>query len=174
MEKIIYSSISIDLLLLLLLFSVRPLSVRDISTYRNNVNPIALASFLTFNSKCVIECTGEEAFGMESGAIKHQQITAYSQYSENHGPENARLNHVADGRKMGAWSAKTNDLDQWLQVDFGRDVKITKFVTQGRQDYKQWVKSYALSFSTEKEPVFQTYQENGQDKVTKCTQFNTD
>ena len=106
---------------------------------------------------------------MESGAIKHQQITAYSQYSENHGPENARLNHVADGRKMGAWSAKTNDLDQWLQVDFGRDVKITKFVTQGRQDYKQWVKSYTLSFSTEKEPVFQTYQENGQDKVTKYT-----
>ena len=103
---------------------------------------------------------------MESGAVKNQQITAYSQYSENHGPENARLNHVADGRKMGAWSAKTNDLNQWLQVDFGRDVKITKFVTQGRQDYKQWVKSYTLFFSTEKEPVFQTYQENGQDKVT--------
>ena len=103
---------------------------------------------------------------MESGAIKNQQITAYSQYDENHGPENARLSHVADGRKKGAWSAKTNDLNQWLQVDLGRDVKITKFVTQGRQDSEQWVKSYTLSFSTEKELVFQTYQENGQDKVT--------
>ena len=104
---------------------------------------------------------------MESGAIKNQQITAYSQYDENHGPENARLNQAADGRKKGAWSAETNDLNQWLQVDMERDVKITKFVTQGRQDYKQWVKSYTLSFSTEKERVFQTYQENGQDKVKK-------
>ena len=104
---------------------------------------------------------------MESGAITNQQITAYSQYSVNHGPENARLNHAADGRKMGAWSAATNDLNQWLQVDFGRNVKITKFVTQGRQDANQWVKSYALSFSKEKEPVFQTFQENDKDKVTK-------
>ena len=103
---------------------------------------------------------------MESGAIKNQQITAYSQCDENRGPENARLSHVADGRKKGAWSAKTNDLNQWLQVDLGRDVKITKFVTQGRQDSEQWVKSYTLSFSTEKELVFQSYQENGQDKVT--------
>lgn len=115
----------------------------------------------------LLECTGEEALGMESGAIKNQQITAYSQYDENHGPENARLNQAADGRKKGAWSAETNDLNQWLQVDMERDVKITKFVTQGRQDYKQWVKSYTLSFSTEKERVFQTYQENGQDKVKK-------
>ena len=104
---------------------------------------------------------------MESGAIKNQQITTYSQYDENHGPENARLNHAAEGRKKGAWSAETNDLNQWLQVDLGRDVKITKYVTQGRQDSAQWVKSYTLSFSTEKEPVFQIYQENGQDKVTK-------
>lgn len=115
----------------------------------------------------LLECTGEEALGMESGTIKNQQITAYSQYDENHGPENARLNQAADGRKKGAWSAETNDLNQWLQLDMERDVKITKFVTQGRQDYKQWVKSYTLSFSTEKERVFQTYQENGQDKVKK-------
>lgn len=106
---------------------------------------------------------------MGSGAITSQQITAYSQHDVNHGPENARLNHAADGRKMGAWSAEANDLNQWLQVDFGRNVKITKFATQGRQDANQWVKSYTLSFSKEKEPVFQTYQENDEDKVTKIS-----
>ena len=119
------------------------------------------------------ECTGEEAFGLENGAIKDQQITAFSQYDADHGPENARLNHAADGRKTGAWSAKTNDANQWLQVDFGRNVKITKFQTQGRQDWEQWVKTYTLSFSEENEQAYQTYQENDVDKVTKIkSQFH--
>lgn len=111
------------------------------------------------------ECTGEEAFGLESGAIKNQHITASSKYSVNHGPENARLKHVADGRKKGAWSAETNNADQWLQVDFGRNVKITKFATQGTQDANEWVKTYSLSFSEEKASAFQTYKENDADKV---------
>ncbi|KAL9964359.1 hypothetical protein ACROYT_G027990 [Oculina patagonica] len=111
------------------------------------------------------ECTSEEAFGLESGAITNQQMTAFSQHSVNHGPENARLNHVADGRKMGAWSAANNNQDQWLKVDFGRNVKITKFATQGRQDANQWVKTYKLSFSEENGQTYQTYQENDADKV---------
>lgn len=114
------------------------------------------------------ECAGEEALGLEIGAILNQQITASSQYSENHGPENARLNRVADpGRKVGAWSAANNNKDQWLRVDFGRIVKITKVATQGRQDYSQWVKTYTLSFSEEKEKPFTTYKENDIDKVIK-------
>ena len=104
---------------------------------------------------------------MENGALKNQQITASSQYDVNHGPENARLNHAADGRKIGAWSAETNDANQWLQVDFGRNVKITKFQTQGRQDWEQWVKTFTLSFSEENGKTYQTYQENDIDKVTK-------
>lgn len=111
------------------------------------------------------ECTSEEAFGLESGAVTNQRMTAYSRYSVNHGPENARLNHVADGRKMGAWSAENNNQDQWLKVDFGRNVKITKFATQGRQDLDQWVKTYTLSFSEEDGSTYQTYQENDADKV---------
>ncbi|KAL9964355.1 hypothetical protein ACROYT_G027986 [Oculina patagonica] len=111
------------------------------------------------------ECTSEEAFGLESGAITNQQMTAFSQYDVNHGPENARLNHVADGRKMGAWSAVKNEKEQWLKVDFGRNVKITKFATQGRQDLDQWVKTYKLSFSKEKETTYTTYKENDADKV---------
>ena len=124
-----------------------------------------MAVLLTLHFYYLPECTGEEAFGLESGAIKNQQITAFSQYDVNHGPENARLSHVADGRKKGTWSAETSDANQWLQVDFGRNVKITKFATQGRQDNKQWVKTYSLSFSEENAPAFQTYQENDADKV---------
>lgn len=102
---------------------------------------------------------------MESGAVTYQQITASSSYNKNHGPSNARLNNVAANGKTGAWSAGANDANQWLQVDFGRNVKITKFDTQGRQDYDQWVKTFTLSYSADGVSVFETYQENGVDKV---------
>ncbi|XP_078358122.1 uncharacterized protein LOC144642894 isoform X1 [Oculina patagonica] len=92
-------------------------------------------------------------------------MTASSQYSKNHGPENARLNFVAARGRKGAWSAETNDYDPYLQVDFWRNVNITKFQTQGRQDYDQWVKKYKLSYSVDGSSAFKTYQENGVDKV---------
>ena len=34
-----------------------------------------------------------------------------------------------------------------LQVDVGKVVKITKILTQGRNDLNQWVKSFWLSYS---------------------------
>lgn len=39
------------------------------------------------------------------------------QWDANHGPSNARLNRPAGGGKTGAWSAKTNDKGQWIQVN---------------------------------------------------------
>lgn len=102
---------------------------------------------------------------MESGLVTDQQISASSTWSKTHGPENARLNLVAARGKTGAWSAKTNDQNQFLEVDFWRDVKISKFQTQGRQDYDQWIKKYKLSYSVDGSSAFRTYQENGIDKV---------
>ncbi|KAL9982962.1 hypothetical protein ACROYT_G005077 [Oculina patagonica] len=110
-------------------------------------------------------CTGEDALGLESGLVTDQQMSASSLWEKSHGPENARLNLAAARGKTGAWSAKTNDQNQFLQVDFWRNVKITKFQTQGRQDYEQWVKKYKLSYSVDGSSAFQTYQENGVDKV---------
>ena len=102
---------------------------------------------------------------MESGLVTKQQMTAYSSYDTNHGPSNARLNLAAARGKTGAWSAGANDENQWLQVDFLRNVKITTFATQGRQDYDQWVTKYKLAYSEDGSSTFQTYQENGADKV---------
>ena len=110
-------------------------------------------------------CTGETALGLESGLVTFQEMTASSTFKKNHGPSNGRLNHAAANGKTGAWSAGANDANQWLQVDFGRNVRITKLATQGRQDYDQWVKTFTLSYSVDGNPSFQIYQENGAEKV---------
>ena len=102
---------------------------------------------------------------MESGLVTFQQMTASSTFKKNHGPSNGRLNHAAADGKTGAWSAGANDTNQWLQVDFGRNARITKLATQGRQDYDQWVKTFTLSYSVDGNPSFQIYQENGAEKV---------
>ena len=61
--------------------------------------------------------------------------------------------------------SNSKDQNQYLQVDFWRNVKITKVATQGRQDYSQWVTHYKLSYAVDGSTVFQIYQEMGVDKV---------
>ena len=69
------------------------------------------------------------------------------QWDANHGPSNARLNRPAGWGKTGAWSAKTNDLGQWIQVNFRELTRVTEVVIQGRQDADQWVTAFKLSYS---------------------------
>ncbi|XP_078358209.1 EGF-like repeat and discoidin I-like domain-containing protein 3 [Oculina patagonica] len=109
-------------------------------------------------------CTGEEALGLANFDVTNQQMTA-SSFSRNHEPGRGRLNLAAGRGKKGAWCSRTNNEMQYLQVDFWRNVKITKFETQGRQDYGQWVTSYKLAYAMDGEVGFQTYQENDVDKV---------
>ena len=67
----------------------------------------------------------------------------------NHGPSNARLHRPKIGWKRGAWSSRTNDISQWIQVDLRGKFKVAKIGTQGRQDYAQWVTQYKVSYSTD-------------------------
>lgn len=84
---------------------------------------------------------------MESKYILDSQITASSEWNSNHGPSNARLNFQAGGGRTGAWSSKTNDVNQWLQVDLGQKTRVTGIRTQGRSDFDQWVTSFTVSYS---------------------------
>ena len=88
-----------------------------------------------------------KALGMTNGRIRNSQITSSSRWDNNHGPFLARLNAKRTGRFMGAWAARRNDHYQWLQVNFGRATRVTQIATRGRQDARQWVKSYYLSYS---------------------------
>lgn len=54
---------------------------------------------------------------------------------------------MAGGGRTGAWSAKTNDKGQWIQVNLGKSLEVTKIGLQGRQDYAQWLTEYRVSYS---------------------------
>ena len=72
----------------------------------------------------------------------------------DHGPSNARLNRPRMSPTAGAWTAKTNDLNQWIQADLvgfvGGLKRVTGVVTQGRNaggNTKQWVTEFTVSYS---------------------------
>ncbi|KAL9968117.1 hypothetical protein ACROYT_G026449 [Oculina patagonica] len=104
-------------------------------------------------------CT--KSLGMESGIIKDSQITASSQWDANHAAIQGRLNFLAGGGKQGGWSSRTNDVNQWIQIDLESFTKVTRIVTQGRNAYNQWVTKYKLQYS-EDGVTFHYYQLPGQ------------
>ena len=109
------------------------------------------------------ECS--QPLGMQNRVIPDSKITASSQWDPNHGPSNARLNFKAGGGKTGAWSARCNDMNQWLKVDFGQPVTVTQIQTQGREDCcNQFVTQYTVSYSQDNKH-YQPYLYNGREKV---------
>ena len=101
---------------------------------------------------------------MENGVISDAQLSASSQWDDNHGPHRARLNTRRFGNKRGAWSALNNDIYQWLQVDLGKYTTLTRIATQGRSDFNQWVTKYRLQYS-EDGVNFHLYKELGRDSA---------
>ena len=109
-----------------------------------------------------------QALGMENYIIADGQISTSSQWDNNHAAIQGRL-HFAQAGKRGAWSARTNDVNQWLQVDLGNMyTKVSRVASQGRGDADQWVTKYKLQYSTDG-VNFQYYKDEGQaaDKVGK-------
>ncbi len=110
---------------------------------------------------------------MANGRISDAQISASSEWDFNHAAIQGRLNFKETGSKDGGWSARTNDVNQWLQIDLiGQDTRVTRVATQGRNGalYKQWVTKYKLQYSNDG-VSFMYYREQGQamDKV-RCAQ----
>jgi len=114
---------------------------------------------------------------MENGTISDGQITASSQMDSNHTVIQARLHLKATAGKAGSWSARGNDVNQWLQIDLrSQHTNVTRVATQGRNGYPQWVTKYKLQYSNDG-VNFQYYsnQEQTADKVkymlTKPTKY---
>ena len=84
---------------------------------------------------------------MQNGRIRSTQLTASSSYDRNSGPDRGRLHVHRAGARWGAWIAKYKTRTQWLQVYFAGPKRLVKFATQGRQDARQWVTKYSLSYS---------------------------
>ena len=99
---------------------------------------------------------------MESGEISNGQVSASSEWDGNHAAIQARLYFEAAHGKAGSWSAKYNNLDQWLQIDLGSmHTLVTGLATQGRNGYGQWVTKYKVQYS-DNGVNFQYYMEQGQ------------
>ena len=99
---------------------------------------------------------------MENGAISDGQISASSQLDSSHAVTQARLHFKATVGQAGSWSARNNDVNQWLQIDLGsRHTDVTRVATQGRNDSLQWVTKYNLQYSNDG-VNFHYYKEQGQ------------
>jgi ribosomal protein L19E len=115
-----------------------------------------------------LECRQPLRLGMENGEIHDSQISASSEWDANHGAINSRLNFQAQGKRQGAWSARRNDRNQWLQVNFNLQATVTEILTQGRSNSNQWVTSYTVSYSNDGLNFF-AYRVNGVLKVINTT-----
>ncbi|XP_068731339.1 lactadherin-like isoform X1 [Montipora capricornis] len=85
--------------------------------------------------------------GMESRAIPNSAVTASSTWGAAHEPWQARLNNAPKSQSTGSWSAGTNAVGQWLQIDLGKETVLTKIATQSRPGNGQRVSSYKILFS---------------------------
>lgn len=104
-----------------------------------------------------------QALGMENYIIADEQISTSSQWDSNHAAIQGRLNFKHYGVKQGAWSAGTNDVNQWLQIDIGNTyTKVSRVGSQGRDGSNQWVTKYKLQYSSDG-VNFQYYKDEGQD-----------
>ena len=110
------------------------------------------------------EC--QDPLGMEDGAISDAQINTSSQWNANHAAKQGRLYFQEVQFKAGSWSAKVNNVSEWLQIDLGNQhTKVTRVATQGRNAHSQWVTKYRLQYSDDGFN-FQYYRENDTIKVS--------
>ena len=100
-------------------------------------------------------------------------MTASSEYNQYSAAERGRLNEMIDGSYYGGWSPKTSSASQgqWLQIDLGKNVKVTRIATQGRYNVGWWTKSYTLSYRIQGGSTFEQYS-NGQVSFKKVSLAN--
>ena len=120
------------------------------------------------------ECQ-DTALGMESRNITDGQISASSEWNDSYAAVQGRLNFKQSGNKQGAWSADTNDANQWLQVDLIGQYIVTRVATQGGTGHDEWVTEYKIQYGDDGKN-FQYHREQGKntDKVKKeqyCRRF---
>ena len=100
---------------------------------------------------------------MENGRIPNSAITASTIWSEYYAAYYGRLNSER------GWFAGTQDVHQWLQVDFGEVTQVTAISTQGYNSaLNRYVKSYTLSYSNTGLEPFTPYKQQHYTKVRTC------
>ncbi|XP_072041633.1 EGF-like repeat and discoidin I-like domain-containing protein 3 [Amphiura filiformis] len=130
---------------------------------------------LIFVTRAVVQAsaksTCQDRLGVEDGWIGDSQITASTEFAHSvyHGANNARLNRVEQKGTTGAWSAQTNDGNQWIQAALGDPTCSAKtndgnkcpqsavgdqtwvigVLIQGRHDASHWVTQFKVQYSND-------------------------
>ena len=76
-----------------------------------------------------------------AGELASQKYSIHFQWSSSYKASKGRLNHKT------TYIARTSNQGQWIQVDFGKLVQVTKIATQGRYNIRQWITKYTVSYS---------------------------
>ena len=97
------------------------------------------------------------------GELASQQYSLHFQWSSSYKASQGRLNHET------TYIAKTRNQGQWIQVDFGKTVKVTKIATQGRYNIRQWITKYIISYS--QDCGFFEYQRDNETTNPRVSQF---
>ena len=137
--------------------------------FNTSYSSFAKEEIIMFALMVFIDLFSAVPLGMEDGTILDRQISASSERRRHFGPANARLNFSGTGGRAGGWVAGANDKNQWLQVDFGNETRVTGIDTQGRSSNQcpkcdQWVKNYTVSYSQDN-VTFHQYKQDGRVKV---------
>ncbi|KAM6202410.1 lactadherin [Rhynchocyon petersi] len=93
-----------------------------------------------------------EPLGMKDHTISDKQITASSIHNTwgvsawGWLPSFARLDRQG---VFNAWTAKTNNTSEWLQIDLGSERQLTGIITQGAREFGhvQYVASFKVAYS---------------------------
>ena len=110
-------------------------------------------------------CLSPTALGMESGAIPDSGINSSSYSTTSNG-----LSRVPQHARFGQddfWSNDKEDYQPWIQVDFGRNCKVTVLQTEGHSGahYDYFVKDINLKVGSIETELAFIENESGDPKV---------
>ena len=112
-----------------------------------------------------VEC--ELPLGVQTGAVPDSAMSGNSPSNSNLRPRYGRLNSQSPNP---GWCSGTNRYSDYLQVDFGKAVKITRMATQGRYDANHWVTHFSLAYS-QNANLFEIYEKGKVLNVVKRSVF---
>ncbi|XP_072177821.1 lactadherin-like [Diadema setosum] len=130
----------------------------------NDINPPLMARFvrihpLTWHNAISLrwELSGRGPFiGMSTTTMKQKVslsarrivgsvFSASSQWNARYSASQAH----ASSRRSGGWIAKTNDMNQWLQIKLPQKYTVTGVITQGQSHYCQWVEAFKVMYGND-------------------------
>ena len=103
--------------------------------------------------------------GIEANKIPDTAFSATSMKDSTYPPKLARLNLIPKNNLKGGWCVVNNNPNEYLTIDLGKAIKVTRIATQGLYESDWWTRTYTVSYSQHIDGYFTPYKN---DKVKKA------